>query len=151
VEQKEAELKLSIFIAEHSSAKTIDHLSELLPQIDPTSQILSNLKIHRTKCSMILKNVVAPCMLNDLVQDVGDSLFSIIIDESTDVASDKILCTMIKYFSNQRRNIVTTFYRLILVSQCNAESLFNAVKDQLIVDNLCINNLIVELEWMVLM
>jgi len=73
VEQKEAELKLSIFIAEHSSAKTIDHLSELLPQIDPTSQILSNLKIHRTKCSMILKNVVAPCMLNDLVQDVGRS------------------------------------------------------------------------------
>jgi len=142
VKQKEAELKLSIFIAEHSSVKTIDHLSELLPQIDPTSQILSNLKIHRTKCSMILKNVVAPCMLNDLVQDVGDSLFSIIIDESTDVASDKILCTMIKYFSNQRRNIVTTLYRLILVSQCNAESLFNAVKDQLIVDNLCIHNLI---------
>jgi len=59
-----------------------------------------------------------------------------------DVASDKILCTMIKYFFNQRRNIVTTFYRLILVSQCNAESSFNAVKDQLIVDNLCINNLI---------
>lgn len=142
MEQKEAELKLSVFIAEHSSLNTIDHLSELLPQIDPKSQILSNLKIHRTKCSMILKNVVAPCMLNNLIQDIGDSLFSIVIDESTDVANDKILCTMIRYFSNQRRNIVTTFYRLILVSQCNAESLFNAVKDQLIVDNLCIDNLI---------
>jgi hypothetical protein len=142
VEQKEVELKLSVFIAEHSSIKTIDHLSELLPQIDSKSQILSNLKIHRTKCTMILKNVVAPCMLDSLIQDVGDSLFFIIIDESTDVASDKILCLMIKYFSNQRKKIVTAFYRLILVSECNAEGLFNAVKDQLIVDNLCINNLI---------
>lgn len=60
MEQKEAELKLSVFVAEHSSLSTIDHLSELLPQIDPKSQILSDLKIHRTKCSMILKNVVAP-------------------------------------------------------------------------------------------
>jgi len=122
--------------------KTIDYLSELLPQIDPKSQILSDFKIHRTKCSMILKNVVALCLLDNLVQDVGDSLFFIIIDESTDVASDKLLCTIIKYFSNQRRNIVITFYRLILISQYNAERLFNAVKNQLIIDNLCINNLI---------
>jgi len=57
----------------------------------------------------VFYDVVAPCLLDNLVQDVGDSLFSIIIDESTDVAGDKILCTMIKYFSNQHRNIVTTF------------------------------------------
>jgi len=42
---------------------------------------------------MILKNVVAFCLLDNLVQDVQivDSLFSVIIDESTDVASE-ILC-----------------------------------------------------------
>jgi len=85
---------LSVFIAECiSSVETIDHLSELLAQIDPKSQILSDFKIHRTKCSMILKNVVAFCLLDNLVQDVQivDSLFSVIIDESTDVASE-ILC-----------------------------------------------------------
>lgn len=40
---------------------------------------------------MLLKNVVALCMLRELVEDIGDSLYSIIVDESIDVATDKIV------------------------------------------------------------
>lgn len=140
--QKKAELKLSIHIAEHSSINTINHLCELLPSIDSSSTILSNLKLHRTKCTMLLKNVIAPCMLLELVEDVGDSLFSIIVDESTDLTSDKIVCVMIKYYSVKRKEIVTTFYRLILLEKCDAESLFTVVKQQLTNDKLQLKNLI---------
>lgn len=141
-EQKTAEIKLSVFIAEHCSVKTVDHLSEMLPMLDRNSKVLSMLKIHRTKCAMLLKNVISPCMLKDIVEDVGDAHYSLIIDESTDVASDKILCCMLKYFSANRRKIVTTFYRLILVQKCDAESLFTAVTNQLAADNLVVKNLI---------
>ncbi|XP_026825321.1 uncharacterized protein LOC113561913 [Ooceraea biroi] len=140
--QKRAELKLSIFIAEHSSISTVNHLCELLPKIDSNSTILSNLRLHKTKCRMLLKKVIAPCMFLELVEDIADSLFSIIVDESTDLASDKVMCIMIKYYSVKRKEIITTFYRLILLERCDAESLFTVVKQQLLNDNLKLKNLI---------
>lgn len=81
-------------------------------------------------------------MLLELVEDIADSLFSIIVDESTDLASDKVLCIMIKYYSVKRREIITAFYRLILLERCDAESLFTVVKRQLMNDNLKLKNLI---------
>lgn len=91
---------------------------------------------------MLLKNVIAPCMLRELVEDIGNSLYSIIVDESTDLATDKVLCIMIKYYSTKRKEIITTFYRIILLEKCDAESLFTVVKRQLLNDNLILNNLI---------
>ncbi|KAL4702141.1 hypothetical protein ACJJTC_019417 [Scirpophaga incertulas] len=54
---KIAELKIAAFISEHCSLLTVDHLISILPQLDPSSDALKNLKIHRTKCSMLIKNV----------------------------------------------------------------------------------------------
>lgn len=99
---------------------------------------------------MLLKNVIAPCMVLELVEDIVDSLFSIILDESTDLASDKVLCIMIKYYSVKKKEFITAFYRIILLERCDAESLFIVVKQQLLNDNLKLKNLI-GLALMVLM
>jgi hypothetical protein len=90
---------------------------------------------------MILKNVISPCLLNSLLADVGDSSYSLIIDESTDSANLKVLCLMLKYYSARRSTIVTTFYRLILIEDCSAQGLYDAVTNQLAADGLPLNNL----------
>lgn len=56
--QKELDLKLSLYVATHTSIKSIDHLGEILKVIgEKNNSLLSNLKLHRTKCSTIIKNV----------------------------------------------------------------------------------------------
>lgn len=96
------ELKLSTYVAEHCSINCINHLSELIKTLDPKSVLLSDIKLHRTKCTMLIKNVIGPSMLESLVEDVGDANFSLIIDESTDVSTCKTLCMIIKYFSVEK-------------------------------------------------
>lgn len=77
-------------IAEHCSYQTADHLGEVISNLDKTSEFLCSLKLHRTKCMGLIMNVISPCMLDELIQDVGKSHFSMMIDESTTVDTKKV-------------------------------------------------------------
>ncbi|XP_057331417.1 uncharacterized protein LOC130671506 [Microplitis mediator] len=137
-----AELKIAAFIAEHCSVKTVDHMVDILPKLDPSSDTLARLKLHRTKCTTLIKNVLGPCILDQLIEEIGDSLYSIIIDESTDTSTQKTLCVMLRFFSVPKKEVVTTFYRLIKIVDCDAKSVHQAIKSQLEKDNLKIQNMV---------
>ncbi|CAD6216271.1 GSCOCG00011330001-RA-CDS, partial [Cotesia congregata] len=139
---KVAELKISAFIGEHCSLLTVDHLISILPQLDPSSDALKNLKLHRTKCSMLIKNVLGPSMLEDLIEEIGDSPYSIIFDESTDLSTLKVLCIMVRFFSHKKKQVVTTFYRIIKIIKCDAESVHQVIVDQFKKDGPKLENLI---------
>lgn len=134
-------MKIAAFIGEHCSINTVDHLGVLIKSLDPKSQTLGDLKLHRTKCTSLIINVLAPCWFNELINDVGSMYYSLIIDESTS-HDKKMLCFMIKYFSQNKSKIVTTFYRLIETEKCDAESFFNCVIETLKKDNLDVNKLL---------
>ena len=53
---------------------------------------------------------------------------SLLIDESTDIASDKHLCICIRYFSEKVNSVMTAFAGLVPIVEAMAEALFNAVK-----------------------
>ncbi|XP_074026139.1 zinc finger protein 862-like isoform X2 [Leptinotarsa decemlineata] len=139
---KIAELKIAAFIAEHCSLLTVDHLINILPQLDPSSEALKNIKLHRTKCSMLIKNVLAPLMREALIEEIGNYPYSIIIDESTDLSTQKVLCIMLRFFSHTTKQVVTTFYRIIKIIECDAKSLHQAIINQLKKDGLKIENMI---------
>lgn len=101
---KITELRIAAFIAEHCSMLTVNHLISILPQLDPSSDALKNLKLHRTKCSMLIKNVLGPSMLGALIEEIGDFPYSIIIDESTDLSTQKVLCIMVRFFFHTRQS-----------------------------------------------
>lgn len=74
------------------SNNSIDHLSDLCKnQFDDTSKV----RLHRTKCTAIIKNVLAPHFINKLKEDISFSKYSILVDESTDIGVIKLLG---KYF-----------------------------------------------------
>ncbi|XP_076039234.1 uncharacterized protein LOC143024321 [Oratosquilla oratoria] len=58
-----------------------------------------NLRLHRTKCSALIKKVISPTLLNEQAEDLKMSPFSVIIDESTDIACEKHLCVCVRYYS----------------------------------------------------
>ncbi|KAH0549686.1 hypothetical protein KQX54_012491 [Cotesia glomerata] len=75
---KIADIKLVLQIAAHSSTKSIDHLSELLKSLGKGSD-LEKLRLHRTKASKIILNVISPGMLKELIKDIDDEDYSIIL------------------------------------------------------------------------
>lgn len=60
-------------------------------------------------------------------QDVGNSQFSIIVDESTDVSTEKLLVIIIKYYSQKRNDVIAQFLTFISVVHATAEILFEKV------------------------
>lgn len=85
------------------------------------------LHIHRTKCAAIIKEVIAPVLLSELIEDIGNSPFSLIIDESTDVSTEKLLCLCVKYYSHKKNSIFTQFVSFVSVVQTTAEDLYDAI------------------------
>ena len=75
----------------------------LLPSIFPDSTIAANLHMHRTKCRGVIVNVISQFLFKKLIEDIGSSYFSLIIDESTDVSQKKMLGLCIRYFNSSKR------------------------------------------------
>ena len=56
--------------------------------------------MHRTKCTEIIRGVLAPYFLQRVTSDVGDEKFSLLLDES----ADQYLGVVIWYFSAKKKN-----------------------------------------------
>lgn len=138
---KAAEIKLSVHVAVHSAVRSIDHLGEMVKILGAKSQ-LESVRIHRTKCSQLLKNVISPAILTALVQDIGDKAYSLILDESTDVSVQKYLALCVRYFSEKQKAMVTDFLGIVNVIYTDAESLYAHITSYLKSINLPVLNLI---------
>ncbi|KAH7957122.1 hypothetical protein HPB52_015559 [Rhipicephalus sanguineus] len=87
--------------------------------------------MRRSKCASVIKNVLGPHFKADLAQDIGDSYYSLIIDESTDISVTKFLAISIIYHSVTKSRIMTTFLNLCTMGVCTADGIVAAVKSTL--------------------
>ena len=138
---KRAEIELSAAIACHCSIRTIDHLSEIIVKHGVKST-LERIKLHRTKCSAIIKSVIGPSLLESMREDMRNERYSIIVDESTDVGCVKLLAVCVKYFSKKQNKIVTKFLGLVPVTETTGEVLFHTLCEFLAENDLNITNCI---------
>ncbi|CAG5055636.1 unnamed protein product [Parnassius apollo] len=76
----ESEGALTLFIAEHCSILSVDHLGKLCIMCFKDSKARQELKLHRTKCTEIKKNVLMPHFRKELLDYIGNQKFSIIMD-----------------------------------------------------------------------
>ena len=143
-EQKALELKLAVYIAEHSAIRSIDHLGELLSQNGSEESLFKKIRLHRTKCSKLLLNVIAPSMHAEIVQDIvkSGSFYSLILDESTDISWQKCLSMMVRYYSDEHKAIVTPLYCLVHIEKGDATTQVEAILEQLEADKLCLDKMI---------
>lgn len=122
-----AEALLSLFIAEHTAFSQVDHLSQLCAKAFPDSKAACSLQLHRTKCGEIIKNVLGPHFKSALKEDIGDSCYSIEIDESTDISVHKYLGIVIRYFSYSMKKMITTFLAIAELETADAIGIVNAL------------------------
>lgn len=138
-EVKKAELRLCSFLSEHNIPfRAMDHLSDVLVKCFTDSDIAKEFSCKRSKAAAITYNVLGPNFEKDMIEDIlgtaspsGKPVYSIIIDESTDVATVKVLAIVIKYFSETKCTVQTKFLDLVDLSGETAGQLFNSLSSKL--------------------
>ena len=141
--RKTAEIQTAVFVAKHAAISSVDHLMLLLPRIFPDSTIAANLRMHRTKCTGLIVNLISPCLFREIIEDIGTSFFSLIADESTDVSQKKMLAICIRYYSVSKQCIRTTLFKMVnLVVSATSDVIGAAVKSALEESGLSLDKLL---------
>ena len=114
-ELKKAELELAAAVSCHCAVVSIHHLSEMIMRNGAGSN-LENLRLHRTKCSILIMNVISPSLEEDLQKRVNDAkYYCLLVDESTDVSSEKKMCVCVRFYDDDICQVVTAFLGLLPV------------------------------------
>lgn len=148
-----AEIKFSAFLSEHNIAFNVaDHLQGLMKNMFPDSKICEKMKIKRTKATCIVKNVIAPFEKQNLINNLSNTKFSIMIDESTDIACTKTMCIIVRFFSSQQQRVISRFWDLVQIygndncedinSGATAANLFNICVESFQKHNIPLENTI---------
>lgn len=141
-EVHKTEANMALFIADNCAINLADKLTKLCKESFCDSKNVKNLSLGRTKCSAIISNVLAPDFREKLRNDIGNSAFSLIIDESNDISVTKILGLVIRYYSHQKKRIIVTFLDMVDLKECDANAICEAIKSTLIKHGLDLQNLI---------
>lgn len=139
---RSSEARLALYIACHSSINPVHHLINCVKENHKNEAMSEELTLGRTKCTAILKNVWAPYFKSKLKLDLANSIYSLIIDEATDITNVKFLGIVIKYYSVERRNIITQFLAMMECYDSTADGIVNVIKKvlnefELSIENLC--------------
>ena len=130
-ETSKLEGNIAMFMSCHCAIMNCDHLVDLCKNTIHDSKIASKLKMHRTKCSAIIKNVLSTHFEDDLINDIGNGNFSLLLDESNDITVFKMLGVAIVYFSKRYNKVIYTYLCLIELDKCDSDSIVKALKNEL--------------------
>lgn len=89
-----AKVQLASYITCHTAVGLLDNLGELVGLA-----FVRNLSLQHTKCTALISNVINPYILKDLLKGIRDSLYSLVINKSTNVITVKQLCIVVCYFN----------------------------------------------------
>lgn len=135
------EAHLSLFVANHCAIRCVDHLTDLTKLCFKGIETADRLKLHRTKCSGIIKHILYPYFTEELKTDIGESMYGLLLDETTDIGVLKQLGICIIYYSETKNSIVTTLLTLVELDAGSAVHIVEALKKSLTIYNLDITKL----------
>lgn len=140
----EAEIKLAALFAHHNLAfQVVEHLVPVLKECFPDSKIAKDIKLGRTKATNIVKNVIGKKEIDNLASILQKTHFSVLIDESTDISVNKLLCINVKYI-DENGIVCDRLLELLSIDakNANAENLFIAFKNCMETKNISLKNII---------
>ena len=115
---------MAAFVAEHNLPFSImDHLSDLFKEVFPDSAIAVKFKSKHTKTRSIVRNILAKRFKTELIETLQKHKFSIIIDETTDIASKKQLALVVRYFCERELVVKSQFFCLIELTNSDATTI----------------------------
>lgn len=134
-------IKYVIFNWSFTSYLIHDHLGEIL-RIYGQGSVLENMCLHCTKCSKLILKIVSPALVGQLVLDVGDNGYSLIVNESTDISISKYMAYCIRYYSKSLNRITNEFLGLVIIERATAETLKDGTLEFLKMLNISPENMV---------
>jgi hypothetical protein len=127
---KVAELELAAGIACHCSMLAVDHIGEIIMK-NGTGSVLGNISLHRTKCTRLITEVISPSFIEQQKHDYQNiNGYSLLVDEATDIACDKHIAILMRYYNERLGKIETILLGMQPVVETTGEALFEAIKKQ---------------------
>jgi hypothetical protein len=78
-------------------------------------------KLHTSKYVCLNKNIISPAVKTDLIDDFRIKKYAIMLDESTDISTQKHLCMFVRFVGDKRKEIVTGLVGLIPVQEATGK------------------------------
>ena len=135
-DQKRCELRIATYVACHTSIIAVQDLSDIL------QEEMGAFKMHRTKCTAVITSVLAPHFREELKADIGESPYSLYLDETTDISVNKLLCICVKYRSQKHNRFVSTYLGLVNLLTADAQGISDAIVSFLSECGLDIKNMV---------
>lgn len=128
----------------------MDHLSEVISKSFHDSEIAKSFSCKRTKAAAVTYNVLKPNFEAEMLLDLRSCqniktrspMFSVIIDETTDVTTTSTMAVVTKYYSEKSLQVKTKFLCLVELQRADAQSLFDTLAKALTDANLNIQHAI---------
>jgi hypothetical protein len=80
---KAEELQTAVSMTCHCATRAVD-LNEIMVPYGHGSTLV-HIKLQRSKCACLIKNIISPAMKTDLIDDFQKEKYAIILDEFTDI------------------------------------------------------------------
>ncbi|CAG5059967.1 unnamed protein product [Parnassius apollo] len=151
-EVKKAEISIVAALVEHNIPfRVMDHVREVISRAFHDSEIAKRFSCRRTKSAAIAYNVLGNNFEEKMLAELRprpeneterSPVFSLIIDESTDVSTTKVLAVAVKYYSEKLQSPQTKFLCMVDLKGDTAQDLFDSLTCALSEKNLIIANLI---------
>ena len=142
-----AEVTHTNFIVQHDlSFLAAHHLAPMYSKMFPDSKIAQKFRCARTKATAILNNAIHPTLHESLVTYMQNRPLSICNDGSSDSGIKKMNPVCINIFdANNSLQVQTKFYDMCVdtrVDRSKSETLFNAINDKFVKDDIHWQNVI---------
>lgn len=137
-----AELKWIMHCVTNShSAKSCDGIGDLFRDIFPCDSA-NGFQLSRTKFRYVLNEALGPYFKEQMLKDLEGSYFSLMFDETTNVASQKQLSTMIRYWSESQQKILVHHLETFYMGSATADQIFDKLNEALANAGLTHNHLL---------
>lgn len=125
-----AEVRLVAWAVEHNKAmQDVEDFAQLSKAIFGDSEIAKSISIGRTKATAITNNVLGATHHEELANIMKENKFSLMIDESTDVATKKALVMVVRASTWSKDKLCTRdyFYHVIELVEADADTIHHAI------------------------
>lgn len=123
---KEAEIRIAALFADNNFAvSAVGEVLGVMKKAAKDSAIVKDITLERTKCSALIRNVVAATEIEETVKNIRETPFTVLVDESPDIAHKKNFCILVKYMHKGKTRLDLLELLELDARDCSAEKVFS--------------------------
>jgi hypothetical protein len=123
VKKKQTEWKVALHQSVDSGFRGMDNLCDFLKNELGSDRF----DMSGEQCKELVEFVMAPTFKQDLKEDLQSAPFSLVLDETTDLASTRSVAVCTRYYSAETNDINTAFLGMLTIDRVDISAVADAI------------------------